>query len=43
MGCKGRSFWDCTGFIRCVEEESKVGKGMDLGDLGSNKYGHVLV
>lgn len=37
-GCKGRVFGDCIGLIRCYGEESEVGKGMDLCDLGRNRY-----
>lgn len=35
MMCRGRAFWDCTGFIiECLGEESKEEKRRDLGDLG---------
>ena len=35
-------FQDCTGLIMgCLGEELKVGKGMDLGDMGRNKSGKV--
>ena len=39
---KGRAFGDCTELtIGCYRKEAKVGKGMDLGDLGSNKCGNI--
>lgn len=39
-GCRGRAAWDCTRLITgCPGEEPRVGKGMELVDLGRNKCG----
>jgi len=37
MGCSGRTFQDCTICITgCLGEEPKVGKRIELVDLGTN-------
>lgn len=41
-GCKGRTFGDYTNFFMgCLEEEPKVGKGLDFSGLGRGKYGKI--
>lgn len=42
MGCRGRTFWDCTRtIVGCLEEEQKEGKEKCLGDFGKNECGNM--
>lgn len=37
-GCRGRTFGDCTRLtMGCLGKAPEVGKGMNIGDLGTNK------
>lgn len=39
MGCRGREFGDCTRLVMaCIQEETKVEKGRDVGDLGEEQW-----